>query len=73
MYDNQELIINYKEQLIGAKVNFIPFMFDYADSWSGLSHKIINAESLHIPRKVFFDKQKPFLLSQLEINKLSNS
>lgn len=73
VYDNQELIINYKEQLIGAKVNFIPFMFDYADSWSGLSHKIINAESLHISRKVFFDKQKPFLLSQLEINKLSNS
>lgn len=73
VYDNQELVINYKEQLIGSKVNFIPFMIDYANSWSGLSHKIINAESLQIKNKIVFDKQKPFLKAQLEIKKISNT
>jgi hypothetical protein len=45
-------------------------MIDYADFWTGLSHQSIQIELTEIKNKIVFDKQKPFLQAQSEINKI---
>lgn len=61
LYENQELIINYKEDLVNSKVEFIPFMIDYAELWTGLVHKKISFKSSKIKSsQVYFDKKNPF-------------
>jgi|TARA_B110000263_G_C15301190_1_gene508069 hypothetical protein len=69
-YKNQELVINFKEELESSKINFVPYMIDYADFWTGLSHQSIQIELTEIKNKIVFDKQKPFLQAQSEINKI---
>ncbi|MDG2372284.1 MAG: M14 family metallopeptidase [Flavobacteriaceae bacterium] len=64
VYQNQELVVNYKEVLSNSKVEFIPYMIDYSNSWTGLTHKTIEIESMEINNKIVFDKQKP--LSQIQ-------
>ena len=59
VYNNQELVVNFKEILISYKIEFIPYMIEYSDSWKGLSHNIIDANSIGIKNKIVFDKQKP--------------
>jgi hypothetical protein len=64
------LVINFKEELESSKINFVPYMIDYADFWTGLSHQSIQIELTEIKNKIVFDKQKPFLQAQSEINKI---
>ena len=73
LFENQDLIINYKETLKEKKVEFVPYMIDYSESPIGLFHKTIQFETTGIKNQIIFDKENPFDEIQLFVRKMTNS
>ena len=73
LFENQDLIINYKETLKEKKVEFVPYMIDYSESPIGLFHKTIQFEATGIKNQIIFDKENPFDEIQLFVTKMTNT
>ena len=72
VYEDQNLLINYKEVLINSKVNFIPCMIEYSNDFKELSHKSIQFGSINIKTPIFFERGKPIDQIQNILDKMCN-